>query len=108
MTERLGQEFHSPGFHRFHGHWNISMTGNEDDWNMNTRVSQLALEVQAVHSRKSHVQNKATGRVRTGEKQKFLSCPEAFRSKAHRHTQTLNGRTHSRIVIYHAQSWRTR
>jgi hypothetical protein len=41
------------------------MTGYENDRDVDTRVSQLALKVQAVYSRKSDVQDKATRPIRS-------------------------------------------
>src|SRR2546427_10269816 len=64
VPEGLGQELHRTGFHGLHRHRNISMPGDEDDRNLDARVSQLALKVQTVDSRKSYVQNKATWSVR--------------------------------------------
>src|SRR5467141_3409815 len=64
VLERFGQKLQGTGFHGLHRHRNISMTGNEDDGNLDARVSQLALKVQAADSRKAHVQNKATWPIR--------------------------------------------
>src|ERR1700677_2852785 len=38
IAKRLREEFHRPGFHSLDGHRNISMTGNEDDGNLDTRI----------------------------------------------------------------------
>src|SRR5580700_9090932 len=64
IPEGLGQELHRAGFHGPHGHGNIPMARDEDYGNRNTRVGQLALKIQAINSRKSHVQNQATWSVR--------------------------------------------
>src|SRR6266446_1135972 len=64
VLERLGQKLHGTGFHGLHRHRNISMTSDEDDGDLDARVSQLALKVQAVDARKAHVQNKAAWPVR--------------------------------------------
>src|SRR6266849_6272501 len=64
VPERFGQKLQGTGFHGLHRHRNISMTGNEDDGNLDARVNQLALKVQAADSRKAHVQNKATWPIR--------------------------------------------
>src|SRR6266550_9600135 len=65
VPEGLGKELHRAGFHGLHRHRNISMPGDEDDGNPDARIRQLALKVQAVDARKSHVQNQATWSVRT-------------------------------------------
>src|SRR5882672_1260915 len=64
VFERLGQKLHSTRFHGLHCHWNISMTGNENDRNSDARVSQLPLKVETIDSRKAYVQNKAARAVR--------------------------------------------
>src|SRR5713226_3064765 len=64
VPEGLSKELHRAGFHGLHRHRNISMPGDEDDGNPDARIRQLALKVQTVHTRKSHVQNKATWPVR--------------------------------------------
>src|SRR6266550_4284797 len=64
IAERLGQELHRTGLHGLHRHRDISMTGDEDDGNVDVRVSQLTLKVQTVDSRKPHIQDEATWSVR--------------------------------------------
>ena len=59
VIERLGQKLHGARFHRLHCHPNISVTGDKDNGDLDSRISQLALKVQAVDARKAHVQNKA-------------------------------------------------
>src|SRR5438105_14538025 len=45
VAEGLGQELHRARFHGLHGHWNISMTSDENDRDPDARISQLALKV---------------------------------------------------------------
>ena len=54
------------------------MTGDEDDGNPDSSVSQLLLKVQTIDSRKSHVENNATGAVRPLATQKLFRRPEGF------------------------------
>src|SRR5205814_877427 len=64
VTKGLGQKLDRAGFHGLHGHRNIAVTGDEDDGNAQAGVSQLALKIQTVNSRKSYVQNQAAWTVR--------------------------------------------
>src|SRR5258708_6940896 len=64
VPKGLGQELHRSGFHGLHRHRNISVTGDEDDGNLDARVSQLALKFKTIDSRKSHVQDKAAWPIR--------------------------------------------
>src|SRR6202158_3646295 len=75
------------------------MTRDEDDGNPDARVSQLALKVQTVDSRKSHVQHEATWRVRPFAAHELLRGPEALGPQANRLQQAFDGRTHAGIVI---------
>src|ERR1700737_3404023 len=50
IAKRLGQEIDSSALHGPDGHRNIAMAGHEDDWNVNVRLGQLALKIQAVFS----------------------------------------------------------
>jgi hypothetical protein len=54
------------------------MGGDEDDWNLETGVSQLALKVQTIHSRKGYVQNEATRPVQSFTPQKLFGSTEQF------------------------------
>src|ERR1700730_4428742 len=55
VQDRLRQKLHGPRFHGLHRHWNISMTGNKDDGDLDACVSQLTLKVQTVNARKAYV-----------------------------------------------------
>jgi hypothetical protein len=41
------------------------MAGDEDDWDVDTGVSQLALKVETVYSRQSDIQDQATWSFRS-------------------------------------------
>jgi hypothetical protein len=75
------------------------MTGDEDDGDLDARISQLALKVQTVDSRKAHVQNKAAWPVRPLSAQELVRNPEGLGPQAHGLQQALDGRTHGGIVI---------
>src|SRR5713226_5154110 len=105
VPEGLGQELHGTGFHGPHRHRNITMPGDEDDGNLDARISQLALKVQTVDSRKSHVENKATWPVRPLAAQELLRRPEGLGTQANRLQEALDRRTHSGIVIKDEHRW---
>ena len=52
------------------------MTGNEDDGDLDARVSQLVLKVETADSRKAHVQDKAAWPVRLPTAQEFFCRPK--------------------------------
>ncbi len=99
VFERLGQELHGTGFHSLHRHRNISMTGDEDDGNLDTGVTQLTLKIQTVDARKAHVQNKTAWPVRWLVAQEFFRGPKGCAPQPRRFQQSLDGRTNTGVVI---------
>jgi hypothetical protein len=110
IPKGLGEELDRAGFHGFHGHRNISVTGDEDDGNPQAGVRQLALKVQTVNSGKSYVKNQATWTVGLLAAQKILRCRKGLGLQAHGLQHALDSRTHQVIVIndeYHGSvTWR--
>src|SRR6266404_4937234 len=49
-AEGLGKEFHGSRFHRAHRHQDVAMSSNENDRNVASRLSQLALKIHAAQS----------------------------------------------------------
>ena len=64
IAKRLGQEIDRSALHGPDRHRNIAMAGHEDDWNVNVRLGQFGLKVQAAQSRQSDVEDQAAGNVR--------------------------------------------
>src|ERR1700682_4149812 len=107
VSKGLGQEFDRAGFHGLHGHRNISVPGDEDDRNAQAGVSQLALKIQTVNSRKSYVQNQAAWTVGPLAAQEILRRCEGLRLQAHRLQHALDSRAHQVIVINDEYGGRT-
>src|SRR5216684_9029943 len=78
IPEGLGQELYRTGFHGLNRHRNISMASDENNGNADARISQLALKVQTVDSRKSHIQNQAIWAVLAFAAKELLRRPEAL------------------------------
>ena len=57
ITERFSQELNRAKFHGLNRHRYIRIRGDEDDWDLNARLDQLVLEIQAAHPGKSYVEN---------------------------------------------------
>jgi hypothetical protein len=55
VTKRFREEVHRAGLQRLHCHWNITMTGDENDLDRWIHFGQLALEIEAAQSREPHV-----------------------------------------------------
>src|SRR5882762_637288 len=76
MAERLGQEVDCSGLHRLDRHRNIAMTRHEDDRDVDTRLGQFDLKVEAAHSWQSDIEHQTTGDIRKAALQKFRGRPE--------------------------------
>jgi hypothetical protein len=55
VAKRFREEVHRAGLQRLHCHWNITMTGDENDLDWWIHFGQLALEIEAAQSREPHV-----------------------------------------------------
>src|SRR5271169_1629065 len=108
LVDRIQQVLVPKGFreeldrarlHGPHSHRNISMTGDEDDGNLDARVGQLPLKVQAAHALKSHIQDKATWPLWMLAPQELLRRCEGFGTQAHRFKHAVDSITHRGIVI---------
>ena len=64
ITERLGEELYGPALHRLHGHRNVAVRRDEDDWQLPVRGGELALKLEAASPRHSHVDDQAGRAVR--------------------------------------------
>jgi hypothetical protein len=51
VAKRFREEVHRAGLQGLHRHWNITMSGDENDWDRWIHVGQLALEIEAAQSR---------------------------------------------------------
>src|SRR3979490_340640 len=64
VTKWFGQEIHRSTLHGLDGHRNIAMAGHENDWNVNVRLGQFSLKVEAAQSGKPDVEHQTAGNVR--------------------------------------------
>ena len=46
LPERLRQKLDRARLHRLHGHGNVAISGDEDDWDLDTRRGQITLKIQ--------------------------------------------------------------
>src|SRR5260370_3719283 len=90
IAEWFGQKLHRARFHCLDRHRDVAVPGDEDDWNLYTRVGQLALEVDAAKPGKPHVENEATGAVRTLPGQELLRTRKRLRRQSDRFHQSLD------------------
>src|SRR2546422_10657478 len=65
-AERFGKKFHGARFHRAHRHRDVAMRSNENDRNVNSRLSQLALKLDAAQPWHADIEYEAGWSFRLG------------------------------------------
>ena len=76
LSERLCQEFDRATLHRLHRHWNVTMSGNEDDWQLSFGTCQFALQFESALAGKPHVKHQASGSFWPIRREKFAHRTE--------------------------------
>src|ERR1043166_1614331 len=99
ITERFGQKFHSSGFHRLHGHWDVPVSGHENNRNTDFVVEHSLLQIEAAESLQPHIEHQATGDIRTFGAQKLLGGAEGFNAQANRPNKILNRLPERRVIV---------
>src|ERR1700730_7294215 len=64
ITERLRQELNGTTFHSLHRHGNVTMPGDEDDWEIPVGRGEVALKLETASARQSHVEHQAGRSIR--------------------------------------------
>jgi hypothetical protein len=71
IAERLDQELDRSSLYRPDGHRDVTVSGDEDDWNLNVRCREVSLEIEATSARQPDIEHKAGGSFRTPFFHKF-------------------------------------
>src|SRR5262245_40536652 len=67
VSKGLCEELDRAPLHRLHGHWNVAVSGDEDDRKLDIARGEIALKIQPALSRQSHIEDQASrsvGRIR--------------------------------------------
>ena len=76
LSEWLCQEFDRATLHRLHRHWNVTMSSDEDDWQLSFGTCQFALQFESALAGKPHVKHQASGSIWRIRRAKFAHRPE--------------------------------
>jgi hypothetical protein len=106
IAERLSKKLDGSRFHGSHGHRDVTVRSEKDDWNVHASLGQLLLEVEATDPGKPDVENQATGKIRTLGQQEFLRRPEQANSQPYRLDQALDRPANRWIAIYYENNRR--
>src|SRR5207253_1038163 len=99
IAERLRQELDSPRLHRSHGHRDIAVGSNEDNWNRDVGLCQLPLKIEPAKARQPDVENQTTRHIPTPAAQEFLSRLEQLDLQTHGFNQALDRAANRWLVI---------
>ena len=64
ITERFCEELNGTALHRLHGHRDVGVRCNEDDWHLPVRRGKIALKLETASPRHSHVEHQTSRSVR--------------------------------------------
>src|ERR1700747_3664538 len=95
----LGQKLKSPGLHRTHAHWNVTVTRHENDWDGRSATAKLSLKFQTAYSWHSYIKQQAAGSLRRLAGQKLLCRSKGLYSQSRRTQQIAQAFSNQRFVI---------
>ena len=64
IAEWFREELYGAALHRLHGHRDVAVRCNEDDWQLPVRRGKVALKLETASPRHSHVEHEASRAVR--------------------------------------------
>src|SRR5262249_55003243 len=89
FAERLGQKLDRAGFHRLHGHRDVTVSRDEDDGNTDPSVRHPLLEIETAQARHPHVEHNATGSVSAFAAEELMGGGEGFDANADRSKKVI-------------------
>jgi len=63
ISKRFSQKLYGATFHRLHGHWDVGVCCDEDNWHLPVRRGKVALKLKTGSSWHSHVEYQASRAV---------------------------------------------
>ncbi len=78
IAERLSQELDRAPFHRLHGHRNVTVSGDEDNRNVDVRRRELSLKIETTPARQSDIEHQTSWSVRAPFVQEFGNRRQGF------------------------------
>src|SRR6516162_67102 len=99
IAERLGQELDRSSLYRLDGHWDVAVSGDEDDRNLNVRCRELSLKIETASAGQPDIEHKAGGSFRAPFFDEFRHRSQRLYLQAHGTEQALERLTDPRVVI---------
>jgi hypothetical protein len=105
VPKRFDQEIDSSSLHGPDGRRNIAMAGHENDWDVNIRLGELDLKVQAAEVWQSNVEHQTAGYVRNPPLQQLSGRTQNVYPEAHGSKDITERLAHGGIVINDEDHW---
>src|SRR6266550_3177537 len=77
------------------------MSGDKDDWDLNTSLGQFTLKVESAGAGQPHIEHRATWYVGQFAIEELLAGRKCLGVKPNSQDKSLDRRTHRRIVVDH-------
>jgi hypothetical protein len=101
LAEGLAQEIDRSSLHGHDRHRDIAMAGHENDWNVNVRLGELSLKVQAAQSRQPDVEDQTASNIWKRAPQQFGGRTEHLHPQDYRLEEIGERSTHGFVVVDH-------
>src|SRR5262245_43932025 len=99
VAKRLAQEIDRSGLHGPHGHRDVAVAGHEDDRDMNVRLGQLGLKVEAARPRQPDVEDQTARSIGELALQEFRRRAEHLHAQAYRAEEIRECVAQRRVVV---------
>src|SRR5215471_4655327 len=99
IAKRLGQKIDRAGFHGLDRHRDVAVAGHEYDGNMDVRLGELGLEIEAAEPGQSHIEHEAACHVGKLASQQVRGRAERLDPETDRTKQASERFAHGFIVV---------
>src|ERR1700728_2362368 len=103
--ERFGEKFDSARFHGTHGHWDVGITGHENNGDLSITAGQFLLQIKTADTRQLYIKHQTLGGFPRPVGQKLLcrgKCLYLQACGAEQITQAFPDRS---LVVNHTDKW---
>ena len=103
--ERFREKFDRTRFHGTYGHWNVTVAGHENNWDLSITTGQFVLQIETTDPRQSNIEYQTAGGFLRPVSQKFLCRGKYLNLQARGAEQIAQAFPHRRFVVNHTDKW---
>jgi hypothetical protein len=101
VMERFREEVDGPGFHGAHRHWDVAMTGEENNGRRHLALRQFLLQLQPAQTRELDIEHQTSGPVWGRTVAELLGRPKGLHGQPDGPEQAREGVPDGGIIIHH-------